>query len=291
MIDLHIHTNYSDGKYSVIEVLMAATMKGLKYISITDHDTVKAYDELKDINVSDYYSGTIIPGVEIKVIYKGIPIEVLGYNIDIEKIKLDSWFQTDKKHSTQLRQFNHLKEVCKGVGLKLDSNLTLSDNEWAAYKIYEELIKYPENKDKLKELNISDTDFYRNHVCNKADIFYYEETDSGVSLEYASKLIRDAGGLVFLAHPLGTYIVPNPKALVEEIIETGLIDGLECMHSDINQEDSEYLRALCIQYDLYQSGGSDFHDFTRPIGTVNHGEETIPEHLINDWIKCKSKSI
>ena len=77
MIDLHIHTKYSDGADSVIEVLEKSEKLGLKYISITDHDNCKAYKELENIDIKKYYRGTIIPGIEIKCSYKKRLIEIL----------------------------------------------------------------------------------------------------------------------------------------------------------------------------------------------------------------------
>ncbi len=67
MIDLHIHTTYSDGSDSPIEILKQAEKLKLKYISITDHDNCNAYKELQKIDVKKYYSGIIVPGIEIKV--------------------------------------------------------------------------------------------------------------------------------------------------------------------------------------------------------------------------------
>ena len=78
MIDLHIHTTYSDGTKTVKEILKQAEDLKLDYISITDHDKCDAYEELKDINISEFYSGKIIKGIEIKCFYKGSTIEVLG---------------------------------------------------------------------------------------------------------------------------------------------------------------------------------------------------------------------
>ena len=77
MVDLHIHTTYSDGTCSVKEILKQAESLKLDYISITDHDKCLAYEELK-----------IIKGIEIKCFYKGSTIEVLGYDYDYEKMNL-----------------------------------------------------------------------------------------------------------------------------------------------------------------------------------------------------------
>ena len=70
MIDLHIHTNNSDGTDTVEELLKKAEALNLEYISITDHDNCNGYDKLKRINISNIFSGKIIPGIEIKCTYQ-----------------------------------------------------------------------------------------------------------------------------------------------------------------------------------------------------------------------------
>ena len=86
MIDLHIHTTYSDGADDLIEVLKKAEDLKLEYISITDHDNCNVYKELESLNISDYFSGKIIPGIEIKCAYKDRLMEILGYKIDVVKV-------------------------------------------------------------------------------------------------------------------------------------------------------------------------------------------------------------
>ena len=70
MVDLHIHSSYSDGSYSVVDILKEAQKKKLEYISITDHDCINAYEELKNINITDYYNGKIVIGCEFKCFFK-----------------------------------------------------------------------------------------------------------------------------------------------------------------------------------------------------------------------------
>ena len=81
MIDLHIHSTYSDGSYSVKEILQEAESKKLEYIAITDHDCINAYKELENMDIKDYYKGNIIVGCEFKCYLEEfqIPIEILGY--------------------------------------------------------------------------------------------------------------------------------------------------------------------------------------------------------------------
>lgn len=84
MIDIHSHTTYSDGSFSVEKLLSEAEKLNLSLLSITDHNTVQAYYELQNPNIRDKFKGKIIPGVEITTTYKGETIEVLGYGFDLE---------------------------------------------------------------------------------------------------------------------------------------------------------------------------------------------------------------
>ena len=139
MIDLHVHTTYSDGADSLIEVLKKAEEMELSYISITDHDNCNAYKELKNIDIKKYYTGTIIPGIEIKCGYKGRLIEILGYKIDTEKMQdwADVYYKDKTKTQLQKKYFDILYKNCKEMGLKLAEDLGNSfdpEKEWASVK-------------------------------------------------------------------------------------------------------------------------------------------------------------
>ena len=156
MIDLHVHTTYSDGADSLIEVLQKAEKLGLKYISITDHDNCKAYKELENLDIKKYYTGTIIPGIEIKCSYNRRLIEILGYKIDAQKMQewADEHYKDKTKAILQKKYFNIMCERCKEIGLKLGAESKSNFNpekEWASVHIYNELIKYEENKKLLPE--------------------------------------------------------------------------------------------------------------------------------------------
>ena len=86
MIDLHMHTNHSDGTDSVEELLKNAEKKHLEVISITDHDSIDAYHEIdENPSLRSLYSGTLIVGTELRALYHKHNIEVLGYGIDYKK--------------------------------------------------------------------------------------------------------------------------------------------------------------------------------------------------------------
>lgn len=86
-IDMHTHTNHSDGSSTVENSLKKAEELGLSIISISDHNTISAYDEIERNNIRRLYNGEIVPGVEITTTYNGEVIEILGYGFDIQKMR------------------------------------------------------------------------------------------------------------------------------------------------------------------------------------------------------------
>ena len=86
MIDLHMHTIYSDGDKTVEEVLKMCEEKKLEYISITDHDTCKQYED-EAIKNNKIFNGKIIKGTELHAVFQNRSIEILAYNIDTNIIE------------------------------------------------------------------------------------------------------------------------------------------------------------------------------------------------------------
>ena len=106
MIDLHIHSTNSDGTKTVQEILVEAQKLGLTTISFTDHETCGAYNELEKINVKNYFNGNIINGIELKSQYKDILIDILGYNIDYQKMNkfLEECYSNISREKIQEKQ-------------------------------------------------------------------------------------------------------------------------------------------------------------------------------------------
>ena len=144
MIDLHTHTIYSDGSDSLIELLEKAQNLNLNYLSITDHDNCNAHIAMRDIDVSKYFKGKIIPGIEIKCAYQGMLIEVLGYKFDIDKMKkwTDEYYIDKSREKLQAKYFVDLYNRCKNIGLILPDIENIEFNpkkEWASVVLFNTL--------------------------------------------------------------------------------------------------------------------------------------------------------
>lgn len=291
MIDLHIHTTYSDGADSLIEVLEKTEKLGLKYISITDHDNCKAYKELENLDIKKYYTGTIIPGIEIKCSYNRRLIEILGYKIDTNKMQewADEYYKDKTKAILQKKYFNILCEKSKEIGLKISeeskSNFD-SEKEWASVHIYNELVKYEENKKILPEGTLDSFNNFSKKYCGDVNSkLYIDKSADYPSLQEAIDVVKKCKGLVFLPHLFIYKWANNKKEFIDEILKNYDIDGIECMHSEFDDEQIEYLLKLTKERNYFRSGGSDYHGKNK-VG-INLGEGKgnlrIPEEFVEEW--------
>lgn len=288
MIDIHSHTIYSDGSYSVKELLEEAERVGLSLLSITDHDTIQAYDELKDYNIRNIFHGDIIPGVEITTTYQGETIEVLGYGFDLELMQQALNTNVLTFEEKQLREYELIKKQYRKIGVTFDErNIKFNPKKGSCRSSFAvEIKKYPENyKFFLNEKSIHTTSgFTRNEVYNPKSPLYVDESSLFPSLEKTIEMIHQAGGLAFLAH---TYAYsPNIANDLMNILNNYSLDGLECFYTTFTEEQSKYLVNVCKDRKMFMSGGSDFHGVNKVnhnLGT-GHGNLFILESVVLDWI-------
>ena len=295
MIDLHTHTSYSDGSFSVPELLEEAQKSGLSLLSITDHNSVKAYAELQDETLRNFFCGKIVPGIEITTTYKGEIIEILGYGIDIDKMNalLDLNVISFKEKS--LREYELIKSKYKKIGVIFNENNIKfnAEKESCRVAVVNEIKKYPENnKFFLSEESITTASgFTRNEVYNPKSPLYIDQTSFYPSLEKVIEMVHQSGGLAFLAHTFA--YSPNIASELQNIIDNYALDGLECFYTTFTREQSNYLVNLCKEQNLFMSGGSDFHG-TRKVNHnlgVGRGNLNIDEKVVESWLRDYSSKL
>jgi len=278
MIDLHIHSNHSDGQCSVKQILEMAEQLKLSHISITDHEFISAYDELASLDVAKLYGGKIITGVELSTNYNGHLIHVLGYGFDVAKLSksnLVSRENFDKNFYAKL--LTQYKKIAKKLNLKFNDNLTRTHFA-PDHTLYFEMIKYPENKPIFENFGIVHKGhYYWDHIRNPKSPFYVDLLKYIPTFAEVAGAIRDAGGLLVLAHP--------DKAIAEQFAQSGDFDGFECMHRTFTKEYSDYLVKLCKKNKLLVTGGSDYHGYpVEKLGYVFYGEGQVSENFAKDFL-------
>ena len=263
MIDLHMHTNNSDGSDTTKELLEKAEKLKLKYISITDHDNCHAHEEIKRLELEKIYTGKIITGIEIKCTYKNRSIEVLGYKFDLSKMSqwVKEFYKDKSKEKLQQKYFNQTYDTCKKIGFKLTDKEKIKwdpKTEWASFTIYTDLKKYKENEGIYAEDILNDfTTFNKKYCGDPNSILYIDKSKDRPTLEEAIKAIKDCGGLVFMPHLFIYKSIKDKESFIDDIINNYEVDGLECYHSEFSEEQIEYLLKLTESKKLLRSGGSD----------------------------------
>jgi predicted metal-dependent phosphoesterase TrpH len=288
MIDLHLHTTYSDGSDEPEVVLRKAEQLGLRYISITDHDSLGAYEKLGSMDISRYFRGRLIPGCEFSVVHNRMPIEVLGYQIDFEVIRASGLVSEERFLERENSYIEKMKEICRNKGIRLTDSLSIkSGKAFATQVIHADLKQYPENEKHFsKEVWTSVNAFYRTCINNEESPFFLNQTKDYPTVEEICSLIKTAGGKSFLAHLYG-YFAKNHSEFLDSLTVLNALDGIECYHSLHDIQKTKYLLEYCSEHGLLSSGGSDYHGALKP--TVFIGESVrglkIPFKILEPWLE------
>lgn len=291
MIDLHMHTIYSDGDKTIAEILKLCEDKKLEYISITDHNTCAEYGD-ENIKNNNIFGGKIIKGVEMNATFQNKEIEVLGYNIKESKI-IEEWSQKFFSEEVLKRQQEDAKKkllcICDKKGLiydesKIEKNIPVTD--YITIYIYKELMRHEENHEILGEFAESLNVFIRKGLMNP-NSEYYTGSDNVPKPMYKDVIdvIHKAGGLAFLAHPF-EYRFDDTIGFIDELRKEKELDGIECFHPSADEDRMGILVEYAKKNNLYISGGSDYHGHKKPkieIG-VGEGNLNISKEIIEEWI-------
>lgn len=254
MIDLHVHSNKSDGTFSPRELVDYAHQKGLNAFALTDHDTIDGVNEAKEYAKVNYPELEVIPGVELSTEYNGRDVHIVGLYINVNSPTLTEHLQQfidsrelrNEKMCALLRDhgfditYDALKEAFPGA--------IITRAHYARYML---------NKGYIKSIK----EAFERYVGDHCPCFVPREK---VTPSQAVNLITEAGGVPVLAHPI-LYGFGNEQLdlLVSTLKEQGLV-GIEAIYSTYTPADERQIRSLAEKYNLLLSGGSDFHGENKP---------------------------
>ena len=286
IIDLHIHSNASDGKLSIKEIFKEAKNRNINFMAITDHDSIRCQPQaIAEAKKEDI---RYITGVELNVTFahpqyhegKTVSLDFLGYQFDVNNKTFEGKLETIAKYREER-------------AAKILDNLNAEfEKEKIPALTNDDLKKIEESVDgTLGRPHIADYLVKKNIVKTRQEAFdkYLVRCDVPkypLYLEEASKLVRGAGGKLVLAHPNdphGTSLAALTKSLEQqtEIIKEKMllyIDGVECWHSRNTAETTSHYVAFAKQQKLIMTGGSDCHQKPIIMGTVQ-----IPSWVANQF--------
>ncbi len=279
LIDLHIHTQYSDGMYSVKELLNFAERRGIEVLAFTDHDVLDANFEVRDMGArSTIYGGKTINGCEIAVTFEGNKYEILAYDFDLDTLAKWENLNRDYQLTLEKERLKSLVRIGERLGFKITKGLQFDPRYRTAQKtFFNDLSKYPENQKLYDHYGIKKSaNFYRDFVVKPGALFYCHDIMEQIpSIQTACQKVHDAGGVVTFAHAFKVYDEPNPKALIKRLASLNVLDGFECVHKKFTKENCLWLSNFCDKNKLLKTGGSDFHGD----GFKIDGKRFAPEYL------------
>jgi len=271
MIDLHIHSNCSDGTDSVEDIINKSLAAGLSHIALTDHDTFSGLDQgekiAKEKNIN------FIPGIELDIKWNMGQFHLLGLNCK----ERNSEYSIDMLKKIRKWKNDRNRQIIK----RLRKNGFQVSYEELRDKYGESVLGRPHiavlmaEKGYVKSMN----DAFRLYLGNGKPA--YVERDK-TELEDAVKMIHSTGGKAIIAHPASLYISRGRwHENLEKWIETGL-DGLEISHPSLSQAETDFFDKLCTNYGLLRSGGSDYHG-RKEISNLGFGscKMVIPDDYLN----------
>ncbi len=284
MIDLHMHSNYSDGTESPEWLVEEAVRKGLRAIALTDHDTV---DGIPAFLAAGAQAGIrTIAGVEISVDVK-LPnrghMHILGLLIDPASPSLKKTLD----HLVKERRVRAERIVERLQALDIPVTLEMLLEEAG-----EGAIGRPHVARVLMSLKVVDS-------IQKAFDYYLSPGQAAyvpkVKLDEAGaiQLIHDAGGLAILAHPhyMNFDSVAEFRHKILQLQKLGL-DGFELYYAGMPERVHEMLKELAETHDFVASGGSDFHGDIKPdiaMGSGLNNLLSVPDELLEELDSRKSR--
>ena len=286
IIDLHIHSQSSDGAFTVEEIVKEAKRRNIGFMSITDHDSIGC--QMVAMDLAGKAGIRYVSGVELNVTFahpkyhagKPASLDFLGYQFDPK----------NQAFSDKLHQMAEYREARAAKILdKLNGEFDKEGIKKLTKKDFEEIQASVDGV--LGRPHIADYLVKKGIVRNRQEAFDKYLVRCNVPkyplyLEDASRLVHNAGGKIVLAHPNdphGTSLVAFTKSLTEQtqIIEDSMlayIDGVECWHSRSDaQTTSHYLR-FAKEHALMVTGGSDCHQKPVVMGTV-----AVPDYVADQF--------
>ena len=280
-IDLHIHTKTcSDGNLPIEEVFQEAQNRNINLISITDHDTIDCQE--RAITLARKHGMSYVTGVELNVTFhypeadKDVSLDFLGYEYDIDNQELKGKLQLVKEHRR-----GRARQILENLNIEFDKEGIERFTEEDLRKIEDSVdgvFGRPHIANYMIEKGIvRDKDEAFDRYLVKCDVPKYP-----LSLAEASKLIRNASGVLVHAHPNdphGTSLVSITYDLDEQtrVIEKYMlkyIDGAECWHSRHDEKTTAHYIEFARKHNMLMTGGSDCHQKPLLMGKLD----------IPDWV-------
>ena len=273
MIDLHSHTNKSDGTFTPAELVAEAVRAGLRALSITDHDTFTGFDEATPF--AKEAGLELVCGIELSTRYQGATLHLLGYFPNtLPSQVLRDWLES----ILEARRDRNRRLIAKLQSLGVDITLEEVEAEGRTLTARPHFARVLVDKGYVKDMQAA----FDEYLDESARGFVQRRE---VPVEEALERILGSGGVPSLAHPVRVAKNNWDKLAqyVEDLAGLGL-RAIEVFHSEHSPENQSYYAALAQRFHLGITGGSDFHGANKAdieLGTGRRGNLNVPDALLD----------
>ena len=243
IVDFHSHTSASDGTLPPAELLALMRKRNVSILSITDHDTLRAYD---DASVTGCEGATIVPGIEINTTWAGNDVHILGYGFALGPSRLADTIERNRAHRRE-RMTQMIRQL-NAAGYPITLEAVLEEAAGASA-----LGRPHVAKALIRAGMIPDIDTAFRKLLASGGPGYVPSHH--ITPREAIALIAESGGVPVLAHP-GRL---KDEALIDGLAESGLV-GIEVFYPTHAPGQVAVFRAKAARYGLVMTAGSDFHD-------------------------------
>ncbi len=274
MIDLHSHTNKSDGTFTPAELVAEARRVGLSALSITDHDTFTGFDSA--VPLAKEAGLELICGIELSTRYQGATMHLLGYFPNTPPSQeLRGWLDS----ILEARRDRNRRLIAKLQSLGIDITLEEVETEGRTLTARPHFARVLVEKGYVKDMQQA----FDEYLDESARGFVHRRE---VPIEEALERILRSGGVPSLAHPVR--VAKNNWDRIAEYVEdlAGLgLRAIEVYHSDHSEENVAYYKSLAERFNLGITGGSDFHGANKvdiQLGTGKRNNLSVPDALLDN---------
>ncbi len=271
MIDLHTHTNESDGTHSPEELIREAARTGIQALAITDHDTLAGHAAA--VEPARAAGIELICGIELSTKLRGRSVHLLGYFLERPPAEeFTTWLRgmQESRRDRNVRLASRLRSM--GIDVRLEEAQALGRGMTGRPHFARIMVE-------------------KGYVSDERQAFdeYLDESAPGYvprlepQFDEGIERIRAGGGLAVLPHPVRVASGRRIEELLPQMCDMGL-DGLEVFHSDHSPDEAEYYLTLARKYNLVPGGGSDFHGDLKPglsLGT-GYGDLDVPAWVLDE---------
>lgn len=271
MIDLHCHSQYSDGLHTPEELVQMAVSQGVRYLALTDHDSVSGLEAIHEVCSKIDSSLQIINGIELTVSWKKQVLHLLGLHLlQPEKMK----GLIIKQHELRKERARQIAGRLEALGMKnvFEQVQAIAGHDHIARPHFARLLL---EKGWVRDIQ---TAFKRYLTRGKPA---YVPT-AWVSMEEGVDAIHQAGGLAVLAHPCQYNFTRTKLNECFETLKSCGGDGIEVVSGDSSPKQIKEMKAACDEYDFLASSGSDFHG--KGLSKIAMGQQApLPEGCRPVW--------